>query len=117
MLLTECLPCRYLPLLNDLRTPRTQTTRVKHKAVPEFADMFDDRVLVGSLNGTVASLKWDGSELTVSDIIKRDSIKTVTEFRTNNKPKLVILFDTVFSPISLLKFMTAASRQSIAIHF
>lgn len=73
---------RYLPLLHELRQPRQPTTRVKHRVVPEFMEVFDDRVIVGTMNGTVASLKWDGSELTANDIIKRETIKRVYEFLT-----------------------------------
>lgn len=67
----------YLPLLHELRTPRVQATRVKHKVVPLLMEAFDDRVIVGTMTGTVACLTWDGSELTANDIIKRETIKRV----------------------------------------
>lgn len=68
---------RYLPLLSELYEPRQQTTRVTHKVVPELLDVYDERVVVGTMSGTVASLKWDGSELTANDIIKKETIKRV----------------------------------------
>lgn len=79
-----------MPLLHELRQPRQQSTRVKHKTVYDPTEVFDDHVIVGTMNGTVARLKWDGSELTANDIIKRETIKNVHHF---SKQHICICFN------------------------